>query len=194
MPTLILGLVGKQGCGKGTVADLLRAEYGAGYYRFSAILGDILDRLAIEKNRDNFVTISTVLRQAFGEDVLSYALESHVVRSSEELVIIDGIRRPEDIVALEPLPQFHLISVDADSELRFERMKKRGEKVNESDMTWEKFLADEQASTEVTIPLVMQRAKVTLQNNGTREELIEKTRKMMKEFGFTDHATRLTSN
>lgn len=184
MPKIILGLVGKQGCGKGTIADVLQKDYQAGYYRFSSILSDILNRLGIEKSRTNLIRISTVLRQSFGEDVLSYALESHVLQAPEDIVIIDGIRRPEDIVALEPLPQFKLISVDADPRLRFERMKGRGEKVGESNMSWEQFLADEQAPTEITIPLVMERATIKIENNGTQNELIAKVHEMMTGLGF----------
>ncbi len=176
MPKLIIGLVGLQGCGKGTAADLLKEEYGAGYFRFSAILSDILRRLGVESSRDHFIALSTALRQAFGEDVLSYAIAQDAVGSTEDIIIIDGIRRPQDIIALEPLPQFQLIAVTADQTLRFERMKGRGEKAGESQMTWEQFLATEQAETERTIPDVMARATITIPNDGTREEFAARVR------------------
>ncbi len=181
MQKFIIGLCGLQGCGKGTAADLLQKEYGAGYFRFSAIMGDVLTRLGIEKSREEFIKLSECLRATFGEDIFSYAIEKDAVLAPQPIVIIDGIRRPEDIVALEPLPNFKLISIEAPAALRFERMKGRGEKVGEQNMTWEGFLADEEAPTEVTIPLVMQRATITIKNEGTREEFEEKVREMMKE-------------
>lgn len=184
MPKLLLGLVGLQGCGKGTAADLLQKEYGAAYYRFSAILGDILTRLSVEKSRDNFITLSNKLRQAFGEDLLSYAIEKLAATDPHDIVIIDGIRRLEDIVALEPLPQFKLVAITTDAKLRFERMKGRGEKIGESTMSWEKFLADEQAPTERTIPEVMERARITIPNEGTREAFEKRIREMMKQLSF----------
>jgi dephospho-CoA kinase len=184
MPKLIIGLVGLQGCGKGTAAELLQKEYGAAYYRFSAILGDILTRLSLEKTRDNFAMLSGKLREAFGEDSLSYAVEKQAATDEHDVVIIDGIRRLEDIVALEPLPQFKLVAITADAKLRFERMKGRGEKIGESDMTWEKFLADENLPTERTIPEVMERARITIPNEGTREAFETRVREMMKELGF----------
>lgn len=184
MPKLLLGLVGLQGCGKGTLADLLTQQYGAGYFRFSAIISDILTRLAIEKNRDNFTKASVALRQAFGEDVFSYALETAALQATQDIVVIDGIRRPEDVVALEPLPHFHLISIDADAPLRFERMKARGEKATEAGMTWEKFLADEQLPTEVTIPFVMDRAQYRLSNNGSRAEFEQAAKSLLTSFGL----------
>lgn len=170
MPKLLIGLVGLQGCGKGTLADILVQKYGAGYFRFSAIIGDILTRLNLPKTRENFIKASLTLRGAFGEDLFSYAVETAALAAPQEIVVIDGIRRAEDIVALEPLPKFHLISIEADAPLRFERMKMRGEKATESNMSWEQFLADESAETERTIPFVMERARHRLSNNGTREE------------------------
>ncbi len=187
MPNHIIGLVGQSGCGKGTVADILTQQYGASYSRFSAILSDILTRLHIDHSRDHFIALSTALRNSFGEDVLSYAIERDAVLSSSPLVVIDGIRRPEDIVALEPLPFFKLVSVDVAGELRYERMKKRGEKAGEQHMTWQEFVAQDNAPTEVTIPLVMSRAWKKLDNSTTQENLEIQVKAMMKELGYEAH-------
>ncbi len=186
MAKIILGLVGQAGCGKGTMADLLVKKYGAAYFRFSNILGDILKRLSLEKTRDNLIKISGALRQTFGEDILSYVLEKDAILAPEEVIVVDGIRRAEDIAALEPSPYFKLIAIDADPKLRFERMKKRGEKAGESNMTWEQFLAEEQRETEVTIPMVMARAAVTIDNNGSREEFERRVRAMIQKIGFLE--------
>lgn len=188
MPKIIFGLVGLQGCGKGTLADILREKYGAGYFRFSAILSDIMERLAMEKTRDNYTKLSIALRQAVGEDALSYAVERAALAAPQDIVVIDGIRRPEDIVALEPLPHFHLIAIEADQELRFERMKKRGEKATEATMSWEKFLEDEGAETERTIPFTMTRAKYHLSNNGTREAFEQAIQSLLISFNLAPHA------
>lgn len=185
MANLIIGFVGQAGCGKGTAADLLREKYGAGYFRFSAILGDILARLFIDKTRDNFVKISESLRKGFGEDILSYAIEQEALQASEEIVVVDGIRRVEDIIALEPLPQFKLIAITASPEKRFERMKGRGEKSGEASMTWEQFVTEGQASTEITIPAVMERARETISNEGTREEFEARVHELMAGLGYT---------
>lgn len=188
MPKIIIGLVGLPGCGKGTVADILKNAYGADYSRFSAILLDILKRLSLATDREHFTALSESLRKTFGEDVMSYAVERDAATSTKDIVVIDGIRRPEDIVALEPLPIFKLVAVDADAKLRYERMKKRGEKATESAMTWEQFQAEEQLPTEITIPGVMKRAWKTLKNDGTPEELVASVHAMMQELGFTPNA------
>ncbi len=184
MPKLIIGLVGQAGCGKGTAADLLRKEYGAGYVRFSGILGDMIERLGVEKSRDNFIKLSVSVRKDYGDDVLSHAVEKDAISATQDLVVVDGIRRLADIAALEPLPQFKLIAIDVPAKLRFERMKKRGEKSTEADMTWEKFQEEDRAPTEVTIPEVMSRAWRTLRNDGTREEFEALVRQTMHDLGL----------
>lgn len=184
MPNLLLGLVGLQGCGKGTLADILKEQYGAGYFRFSATISTILDTLALEKSRENFIKASVCLRQTFGEDVFSYAIETAALNAPQAVVVLDGIRRPEDIVALEPLPNFHLISIEADAPLRFERMKARGEKATEANLTWKQFIADEQAPTEKGIPFVMQRATHRLTNNGTREAFEASAHELLARLGI----------
>lgn len=185
MPKLIIGLAGQAGCGKGTAADLLREKYGAGYIRFSGILGTVLDTLGIEKTRENFTKLSNGLRDEYGEDALSYAVEKIALSAPEDIVVIDGIRRPEDIVALEPLPHFKLLSIEAPAELRFERMKKRGEKATEAQMTWEQFQKEEKFPTEITIPDVMARAWKAVPNAGTKEEFEAKINEVMQELGFS---------
>ena len=100
-------------------------------------------------------------------------------------MVVDGIRRIEDIIALEPLPQFNLIAIHASPEKRYERMKGRGEKSGESSMTWEQFLAEGQASTEVTIPHVMERARETISNEGTREAFETRIHDLMEGWGYT---------
>lgn len=181
MPKLIIGLVGRQGSGKGTAAKILQEKFGAELYRFSAILGAVLDRLAIDKSRDNLITLSTVLRQGFGEDVLAYAIEQEALNAKSDIVVIDGIRRIEDLAALEPLPQFKLVEIAAPAKVRYDRMTHRGEKSGESEMTYEQFTEQEQAPTEITIPSVAARAWKAIDNSGSAQELETKIDEMMRD-------------
>ncbi|MBI5654813.1 AAA family ATPase [Candidatus Uhrbacteria bacterium] len=188
MAKLIIGLTSMPGGGKGTAAKYLETKYGAAQFSFGGILADVLKRLALDKSRDNLQKLSTHLRQAFGEDVLAYAIETDAVSATADLVVIEGIRRPGDIVALEPLPFFKLIAIDVSPELRFQRMKQRGEKAGESDMTWEKFLAQESGEAERAIPVVMARASETVDNSGTLEEFLAKLDDLMARLGVAPKA------
>ena len=180
MPKHIIGLVGRQGSGKGTVAKILQEKYGAVLFRFSAVLGDILDRVAVERTRENLIKISIALRQQFGEDVLAYAIEKDAATSDADIVVIDGIRRLEDIVALEPLEQFTLVSIEAPAETRHHRISQRSEKPGESSVSFEDFLKVENtAPTEITIPFVEERASITINNTGSLENLEDQISTLM---------------
>ncbi len=184
MSKIIIGLVGRQGAGKGTVAEYLHSRYSAEIFRFSTVLTDILNRLAIEKTRENLIMLSETLRKKFGEDVLAYAIEKDTHTTTADRIVIDGIRRIEDLTVLEPLPQFKLVEIVTPEKTRFERITHRGEKSGEREMTYEKFSKQEQASTEIMIPSVAARAWKTIHNNGTQSELMSKIDDLMDELGM----------
>lgn len=183
MPRLIIGLVGRQGSGKGTAASILKNTYGAELFRFSAILNDVLNRLAIPSSRDNLIKLSNMLRQGFGEDALAYAIQRDILHSTSDIVVVDGIRRIEDIAGLEPLPQFKLVEISAPAKIRYERMRGRGEKSGESDMTYEAFAEQEQAPTEITIPAVAAHAWRAVDNGTDQDHLEKQIAGLMAELG-----------
>jgi dephospho-CoA kinase len=188
MPTHIIGLVGRQGAGKGAAADILKEVYGAQVFRFSAVLTDIVDRLSIPRSRENLTNLSEMLRKTFGEDALSYAVGRDVLASPAELVIIDGIRRIEDIAAFEPQPNFRLLEVAAPAKVRFDRMKGRGEKVGESSMDWSDFEAQERFPTELSIAAVAARAWKAIDNAGDQADLRRHLDEAMADLGLKPKA------
>lgn len=173
MPTLILGFIGQAGSGKGTVADILREEYAADTFRFSQPLRDILTRLHLDHSRDHIIRLSETLRHTFGEDVLSHAIAADALASTSDLLVVEGIRRPEDLAAFKDIPYFHLIAIEADGRTRYDRVTKRGENAGEAQMSWEQFLEEDQRSTEITIHETMKLASHHIDNNGDRETLVK---------------------
>lgn len=168
---MILGLTGDAASGKGTIAAYCRERHGASSYRFSDVLFETLGLLDVETSRDNLIKLSIALRRDFGETVLARALAKKVAADEHDLVVIDGIRRLGDIETLRTLPGFHLVYVTADVKTRYERQIKRGEKAGETSMTFEQFLAQENAETERSIKEVAAHAERTIANNGTRDDL-----------------------
>lgn len=185
MPTHIIGLVGTPGSGKGAVTEYILANYGGEQFHFSEYLAHVLKKMNLEKSRENMIKLSVILRKEFGEDLLSHAVASDALHSEASLVLVDGIRRLDDLAAFRALPNFVLIAVNADAKLRYERMKKRGEKAGESDMTWEEFLKEEQAPTEVTIPETMTFAQHVIMNDGTIEDLHARIDEVMDAIGIS---------
>ncbi len=167
----IIGLVGEMACGKGAVAKYGKEKYGASTHKFSTMLRDVLDRLYIEKSRENISLLSTILRKNFGEDTMDKVMVEDVKKDSADLIIIDGIRRLKDIEYLRKLEGFKLVRVVVDSKVRYERLVKRNENKGDGKKTFKQFLADHRREADAQIPEVMKQADLEIDNNGTWEEL-----------------------
>lgn len=171
MNKIILGIIGQNGAGKTAVTEYLKKKYNAVSFRFSDPLKDILERLHLPDSRQNFQTLSTILRQNFSEDILSKIIAEDVRKVNDEIIITEGIRRPSDVVYLKELPDFHLIFLKADAEIRYERIKNRNEKSGDQSKTWKKFLLEENQESETQIRDIAKQADFTIDNNGSLKEL-----------------------
>lgn len=171
MQKTILALAGEMGCGKGTLTRYLIKQYNAEIYRFSNPLRDILDRTHREKSRENMQKLSTALRNAFGDDVLSEIILADVGQSEAPFIVIDGVRRESDIKYLRNLEGFKLIYIDADLKTRYTRITFRGENSSDTTKTIEEFLRETEAEPEARIRELKDISDVILENNGTIEAL-----------------------
>lgn len=171
MSKIILGLVGSLASGKETTKKYLAEKYDARDCRFSSILRDVLDRIAVSNSRDNLQKLSTVLRANFGENLLAKAIANDASKLDSDIVVIDGVRRFTDIEHLNKLSNFILVKIDADPKVRYERMKLRNENEGDTQKTFEEFLADHEKEADKQIPEVMKTAKYSIDNSGTLEEL-----------------------
>lgn len=162
----IIGLVGRIASGKGTIATYLHTKYDGVIFTFSQILKDELTRLSLEHNRDNLIKMSEILRATYGEDILAKVIAADVKKVGAKLSVVDGIRRPADISHLSPLPGFVLVEIVAEAKTRYERLIARDEKSDDKNKTYAEFLADEERSTETSIPEISKQATRVIDNNG----------------------------
>jgi len=172
---LIIGLTGEKLAGKGTTAAYLAEKYNAKVFRFSQVLDDILARLYRPISREDQIKLGLCLRQNFGEGILALTLLKDVRKEDSDLIVVDGMRMPEEGKLFGALPNFLLVYITAPIETRFKRIAGRDEKVDEKNMSFEKFKEiEEQSLTETSIKLLAKKAKVKIENNGTFEELYQK--------------------
>ncbi len=174
MAKFIVGLTGQIACGKGTIKKYLMENYGAKDYRFSTILRDVLNRLHIPVERENLQSLSYVLRQKFGEDVLADAMLEDIKNDPHDVLVIDGIRRMTDIKHLHGKPNFFLIRVVSNEKIRYDRVVLRNENPGDAEKTFEDFLADQKRDAEQQIPEVMSNAQYEIINEGTIEQMHRK--------------------
>ena len=180
----IIVLVGEIGSGKGTVADHIVAHYNASYHRFSSMLRDVARRLYLPESRDVLISVSEIVRSKFGEGTLANVMAKDVEYDDHELIIVDGARRMADVEYLSKLEGYHLIYVTTTIETRYERVKNRGEKVDEKNMSFEQFKKDNERSTEVSIHEVASYAEKTINNDGTLEQLHAQVEALLTEYGL----------
>jgi dephospho-CoA kinase len=181
MSKIIIGLVGSLASGKETTKKYLAEKYEAKDCRFSSILRDVLSRITVPNSRENLQKLSTVLRANFGEDLLASAIAADASKLDANIVVIDGVRRFTDIEHLRNLPNFILVKIDAEPQIRYERMKLRNENAGDDKKTFEEFIQDHESEADRQIPEVMKTAQYSIDNSGSLENLYDQIDKIAAE-------------
>ena len=168
---IIIGLVGPKGSGKGTLAKRLKSRYKARIVTFSDVLNDVLEVLQIERTRVNQIYLSIALREQFGYEVLAQALKARIQKMKGNApIIIDGIRFTQDFKPWKDLPNFTLISLEADIKERYRRIKTRGRTAEEKSLSWVKFQKEESMPTEISFQKLSRQAKFHINTNSPLKE------------------------
>ena len=175
---LVIGLSGKIGSGKGTVAEYICEKYGAEQFLFSKILADILDRLYLPKTRVNLQKLGRILRSEFCKGVIVDAFEKDIKESKAKIKIVDGIRYVNEVVMLRKNKDNVLIYVKAPLEIRYERCLRRSEK-GEDRVTFEEFRKADVRATESELGQIENRADYVVDNSGSIQDLKKKIDEIM---------------
>lgn len=164
---VVVGLVGEKGSGKGTFVDYLRGVSNKRVDRigFSTVLVKTLELWGIEINRENLQKLSPAMVDTYGDATLAHAVARDISQSTASLVVADGIRWDADIEMLRSFPSNVLVYVTADPRVRWGRTRLRGEKVDESETSFEQFMEEERTRSELSIPKIGRTADFTIFNN-----------------------------
>jgi dephospho-CoA kinase len=180
MAKTIIGVVGMQASGKGSVARYLAETHNASIHRFSSLLREIAERLYILQTHDNLQNLSATLRLNFGEDVLARVISKDVQADPADIVVIDGVRRFADILFLRELPNFTLIKVEAEQDLRYKRLVDRAENVGDDKKSYNDFIEDERKEADREIPQIMAQTDNAIDNNGGFDSMHQQIEKMLE--------------
>ena len=183
MKKTILGFAGEMSSGKGTAAKYFVEHHAAVTYRFSTILRDMLSRIHIPLERERMQRFSILLRKEFGEDVLARVMFEDAKHDTHELIVIDGIRRLEDVKYLRELPEFKLCYITAPMKTRYDRLVLRGENVDDKTKTLEQFEDDHEAEPEQEIVKLEAFAAEVIDNAGSMQELEAQLDVILKKYG-----------
>jgi uridine kinase len=182
--SLILGLVGEKGSGKGTFFEHLQTLAGKktiAQIRSSDLLGETLDLWNIPRNRRNLQDLAIVMDNHFGKGTLTHAISKRITAAHADIIIFDGIRWKTDAEMIRGFPNNLLMYITADVKTRYTRTKKRKEKVGESMASFEMFLEEEKVGTELDIPMIGTTADIHIKNTGSLDDYKQTIQKVFQE-------------
>jgi len=181
---VIIGITGTLGAGKGTVVEYLTHQKGFLHFSVRAYLTHEIERRGIPVNRDSMVLVANELREKNSPSYIIEELYREAAAHGKNCVI-ESIRTPGEIDALRSKPYFFLLAVDADPEIRYNRIRKR--KSETDNVSFETFINNEQREMHSDDPSkqnlaeCIRQADYVILNNGSIE-LLDKNTEAFLEF------------
>lgn len=183
----IIATVAEKGAGKGLFIDIIR-RFVPGKkvvsVRFSDVWREILHVLDQEESRENISNLATAIRELFHDDgILVNAMKKRIAGIDADIIILDGLRKEEEIKPLVRENNGLLVYIVASAETRFARRREHAETTDERGMTYEQFMHQENLAPELAIRHIGETmADATIENNGTVEEFEKKTKRFLDSF------------
>ncbi|MBU6415085.1 AAA family ATPase [Patescibacteria group bacterium] len=164
-----IAIIGESGAGKETIFRIIAREvagkYAISIYHFHDPLNEILDLLFLPRERANQQALSTMLRQRFGEELLGNVLQRRALADSADIIVLDGVRRPQDVIMLRKFPNSFLCFVAAPFEKRLERIRVRNDRPGDAEKTEEAFRTEQNAEAESMIREIAKEADTVFDNS-----------------------------
>lgn len=170
----VIGITGTLGAGKGTIVDYLISKKGFVHYSVRSYLIDVIKDRGLPVNRDSMVAVANELRAKHTPSFIVEELYRIAVKKGKDCVI-ESIRTEGEVIALQQLEDFVLLSIDADQEVRYNRIKLRDSETDQID--FDTFVANEAREMQSEDPNKQNLSKCIalanfrLNNNGSHEDL-----------------------
>ncbi len=182
-----LGITGTLGAGKGTVVSYLVKKKGFVHFSVRGYLAEELTRRGMPVNRDTLTAIANSLRVKHGASFIIEELFKRAQREQRNCVI-ESIRTPGEIEALRKQNKFYLLAVDADSRLRYKRIRSRNSETDQ--VSFQTFIQNEGREMHSDDPnkqnlaACIEQADHVINNNGNMEHLHQNIEVFLNSIGF----------
>lgn len=182
----IIGIAGTIGSGKDVVSHYLAQKYGYVGIIMGDLVRDLANELKLEPTRENLLKLQKRYVEQFGKEYWGRKVVEKIGRLKAEKIVVNGIRRVEDIKVLRqafPNDRIVLLLVDANPRLRFERLIKRGREGDPKN--FDEFLLQELAERETfDLEELEKIADHKIANDGSLAELYAKVDEFLRRFGL----------
>ena len=175
---LIVCITGMPGSGKSSIVKKLQES---GFENFT--LGDGIrveaKRRNIEPSGENLGKLMLDLREKNGPGAVAELIKNSIQNSTQDVVIIDGIRSIAEIDVLKKFGKVKLLAIDASPQTRFNFLTLRGR--SDDPKTREKFEERDIREIGVGLDKSMEIADKTITNhNLTIEELVNTAKEIIE--------------
>ena len=173
---IIIGITGTLGAGKGTIVDYLISNFHFEHYSVREFVSKEILARGLPVNRDTMVLVANDLRTQHSPSFIIDELYRQAVQSGRN-GIIESIRTPGEVESLRRKGNFYLFAVDADPEMRYERILLRKSETDQ--ISFETFLEDEQREyssddpNKQNLKRCIEMADFRFENNSTIEHLYQ---------------------
>lgn len=180
---MVIGITGTLGSGKDTLMELLKNEYNFKHFSVRDYLINILEEQDEEVNR---LTLSRLANRLRAENHPAYLAEVLFNKALEAggNAVIESIRTPGEVEFLKDHAEFVLFAVDADPNLRYERVQNRKSVTDRIDFNT--FMSDEQKEMQNEEPhkqnlaTCIRISDFKFRNNSTIEMFYKRVRKTLE--------------
>ena len=175
---IIIGITGTLGAGKGTMVDYLVQKRGFAHFSVRSYLQREMKKRNMPNNRDSMTSLANELRAKYSPSYITDELYKEAIESGEHC-IIESIRTPGEIDSLQQKGSFFLFAVDAQAQVRYNRIKLRASATD--DISFDTFKSNEaremnnEDPNKQNLKKCIAMADYRFDNNGSLEQLQQKT-------------------
>lgn len=165
------------------MVEYLVQKYGFKHYSVRDFITQEILARNLPVTRDNMVAVANDLRTEDSAFIVKALYQQSIINNTNS--VIESIRTTGEIDSLRQNTDFYLLAIDADSQIRYQRIVLR--KSATDSVSYDKFLNDEQKEMQSSDPGkqnlagCIQKADFILNNKGTREELHKQVNNIMTE-------------